>query len=96
MDLADLALGQIGVDDVGQKVFICHMFSPCQRHKVPTYSIILYNTLFCRFLQEKTLSVSHTLASSPERGSLTPPVTFGDSPLRDGALGSTVKLSLFA
>ena len=96
MDLADLALGQISVDDVGQKVFICHVFSPCQRHKVPIYSIILYNTLFCRFLQEKTLSVSHTLASSPERGSLTPPVTFGASPLRDGALGSTVKLFLFA
>jgi hypothetical protein len=31
------------------------MFSPCQRHKVPTYSIILYNTLFCRFLQEKAI-----------------------------------------
>ena len=46
MDLADLALGQISVDDVGQKVFICHVFSPCQRHKVPIYSIILYNTPF--------------------------------------------------
>ena len=44
----------------------------------------------------RTLSVSHTLDSSPERGSLTPPVTFGASPLRDGALGSTVKLFLFA
>ena len=52
MDLADLAFGQIGVDDVGQKVFICHVFSPCQRHKVPIYSIILYNTLFFALLQD--------------------------------------------
>ena len=54
MDLADLALGQIGVDDVGQKVFICHVFSPCQRHKVPIYSIILYNTLFLLHLQDES------------------------------------------
>ena len=53
MDLADLALGQIGVDDVGQKVFICHEFSPCQGHSVPIYSIIVYNTLIFVLLQDE-------------------------------------------
>ena len=53
MDLADLAFGQIGVDDVGQKVFICHEFSPCQGHSVPIYSIIVYNTLIFVLLQDE-------------------------------------------
>ena len=39
MDLADLALGKVGINDIRQKVFISHEVSPCQGSSVPSSHI---------------------------------------------------------
>ena len=50
MDLADLALGQVGVNDLGQKVFVSHSSdSPSYRHLCSF--IMSYDTTFFAFLQ---------------------------------------------
>ena len=54
VDLLHLALGKVGIDDICQKVFISHIGSPCQGTACPLLLIILYNTLFCVFLQVRT------------------------------------------
>ena len=47
-------LGKVGIDDICQKVFISHIGSPCQGTVCPLLLIILYNTLFCVFLQVRS------------------------------------------
>ena len=54
VDLLHLALGKVGIDDICQKVFISHIGSPCQGTACPLLLIILYNTLFCVFLQVRS------------------------------------------
>ena len=54
VDLLHLTLGKVGVDDIRQKVFVCHIGSPCQGTVCPLLLIILYNTLFCVFLQVRS------------------------------------------
>ena len=41
MDLADLAFGEVGVNDLGQKVFICHMAFPLSGHNKPGITLLI-------------------------------------------------------
>ena len=63
-------LGKVGIDDICQKVFISHIGSPCQGTACPLLLIILYNTLFCGFLQVRSCTEhgGNPLKASPGRG----------------------------
>ena len=41
MDLADLAFGEVGVNDLGQKVFICHVAFPLSGHNKPGITLLI-------------------------------------------------------
>ena len=68
MDLADIALGEVGVDDLGQKVFICHGGFPPIRAYLPgiyTFTNTEYFTPFFALLQGGNVNFQADSSETP-------------------------------